>query len=136
MSKGARGYYFRPRPNGAMLLQIRHDPRLRRTEMHRIAGIQADSGEVRPAKGHALSDEEHALIKDWLAHGNGLNGRGAKAVAEIGHIAHWAQFRATPEELDAATEELLWAMQDLREVLVRKLAQRAASDTVSEESDE
>ncbi|MCC5991307.1 MAG: hypothetical protein JJT99_02185 [Rhodobacteraceae bacterium] len=132
MTKGARGYYFRPRPNGAMLLQIRHDPRLRRTELHRIAGIQADSGEIRPARGHNLSDEERALIKGWLARGNGLSGRGKKAVAEIGHIAHWAQFRATPEELDAATDELLWAMQDLREVLVRRLAQRASSKDAPE----
>lgn len=126
MTQGARGYYFRPRPNGAMLLQIRHDPRLRRTEMHRIAGIEAATGEVRVAQNHTLTDEEHALIAAWLAHGNGLDGRAARAVSEIGHIAHWAQFRATPEDLDAATDELLWAMQDLREVLVRKLAQRSA----------
>lgn len=125
MTKGARGYYFRPRPNGAMLLQIRHDPRLRRTEMHRIAGIDTTTGDVRPAENHTLSDEEHALVADWLACGNGLDGRAARAVTEIGHIAHWAQFRATPEELDAATDELLWAMQDLREVLVRKLARRS-----------
>lgn len=124
MTTGARGYYFRPRPNGAMLLQIRHDPRLRRTEMHRIAGIDATTGDVRPAENHTLTDAEHALIADWLANGNGLDGRAARAVAEIGHIAHWAQFRATPEDLDAATDELLWAMQDLREVLVRKLARR------------
>ncbi|MGY6705797.1 hypothetical protein [Roseinatronobacter sp.] len=125
MTQGARGYYFRPRPNGAMLLQIRHDPRLRRTEMHRIAGIESATGEVRVASGHTLTDEERALIADWLARGNGLDGRAARAVSEIGHIAHWTQFRATPEELDAATEELLWAMQDLREVLVRKLARRS-----------
>ncbi|WP_439560051.1 hypothetical protein [Roseinatronobacter sp.] len=125
MTQGARGYYFRPRPNGAMLLQIRHDPRLRRTEMHRIAGIEAATGEIRVARNHSLTDEERALIADWLERGNGLDGRAARAVSEIGHIAHWAQFRATPEELDAATQDLLLAMQDLREVLVRKLAQRS-----------
>ena len=125
MTQGARGYYFRPRPNGAMLLQIRHDPRLRRTEMHRIAGIEAATGEIRVARNHSLTDEERTLIAEWLERGNGLDGRAARAVSEIGHIAHWAQFRATPEELDAATQDLLLAMQDLREVLVRKLAQRS-----------
>ncbi|MDD7970772.1 hypothetical protein [Roseinatronobacter alkalisoli] len=125
MTKGARGYYFRPRPNGAMLLQIRHDPRLRRTEMHRIAGIDTATGDVRVAENHVLTDEEQALIADWLANGTGLDGRAARAVSDIGHIAHWAQFRATAEELESATDELLWAMQDLREVLVRKLARRS-----------
>ena len=123
-----RGYYFRPRPGGAALLKITYDPRLRRSRMSRIAGLDA-SGEIRVAEGHSLTDSERALIADYLARGNGLSGRGAQAVDQIGHIAHWAQFRATPEELAAATEELLLAMQDLREVLARKAAARATDQT-------
>ena len=119
-----RHYYFRPRPGGAALLKIVHDPRLRRSRLHRIAGINTATGDVRVTEGHLLTDAESALIADYLAQGNRLNGRAARAVAEIGHIAHWAQFRATPDELAAATEDLLLAMQDLREVLVRKAARR------------
>ena len=122
---GGREYYFRPRPGGAMLLRIDYDARLRRSEMHRIAGVNRASGNVEVTGGHDLTDAERALIDDWLAVGNGLDGEAAKAAEQIGHIAHWAQFRASPAELDAASEELLLAMQDLREVLVRKAAQRA-----------
>lgn len=123
---GGRDYYFRARPGGAMLLRIVYDPRLRRSEMHRIAGINRASGAVDVTAGHDLTDDERALIDTWLANSNGLGGDSAKAVEQIGHIAHWAQFRANPTELAAATDDLLLAMQDLREVLVRKAAQRAA----------
>jgi hypothetical protein len=119
-----RRYYFRPRPGGAALLKITYDARLKRSRLHRIAGLEA-SGEVRVAEGYTLSPEEEALIAQYLAQGNGLTGRAAQAVTDIGHIAHWAQFRANPDELAQATEELLLAMQDLREVLVRKAGQRA-----------
>ena len=122
---GGRDYYFRPRPGGAMMLRITHDPRLRRSEMHRVAGINTKDGGVSVTDGHALTPEEQASIDSWLAHGNGLANESARAVEHIGHIAHWAQFRASPAELASATDELLLAMQDLREVLVRKAAQRA-----------
>lgn len=122
---GGREYFFRPRPGGAMLLRIVYDPRQRRSEMHRVAGINANTGAVDVTTGHELTDAERALIHDWLAYGNGLDGDAAKAVEQIGYIAHWAQFRASPSELTAATDDLLLAMQDLREVLVRKAAQRA-----------
>lgn len=125
MMGGGREYYFRPRPGGAMLLRIAYDPRLRRSEMHRVAGVNAKTRAVDVTAGHDLTEAERALIDDWLAKGNTLKGDAAKVVEQIGHIAHWAQFRASPDELATATEELLLAMQDLREVLVRKSAQRA-----------
>lgn len=122
---GARAYYFRARPGGAMMLRIDYDPRLRRSEMHRIAGINAKTGHVDVTEGHALTDSERLMIDGWLANGTGLQGDAAKMVEQIGHIAHWAQFRASPDDLASATDDLLLAMQDLREVLVRKAAQRA-----------
>jgi hypothetical protein len=123
-----RRYYFRVRPGGAMLLRIDHDPRLRRSRMSRVAGIDLSARAVLPSDAPNLTDEEAALIRDWLDKGNGLSGKGAEAVAQIGHIAHWAHFIARPDELAQATEELLLAMQDLREVLVNKAAQRARAD--------
>ncbi len=124
MLGGGRSYYFRPRPGGAALLKIEHEPRLKRSRLHRIAGLDSATATVRVTEGHVLTPEEQALIDAYFARGNGLGGRGAKAVSDIGHIAHWAQFKASPEELADATEELLLAMQDLRDVLVRKAARR------------
>lgn len=130
MTGAPRSYFFRARPGGAMLLKITHDPRLRRSEMHRIAGVDRASGKITPSAGHELTKEEQGLIARWLddaaARRDGRAGKAAQAVADIGHIAHWAQFQASPEELAAITDDLLWAMQDLRAVLVRKLAQHNA----------
>ena len=75
---GGRDYYFRPRPGGAMLLRIAYDARLRRSEMHRIAGINRATGAVNVADGHELTDPERALIDAWLASGNGMQGDAAK----------------------------------------------------------
>ncbi|MFN4058313.1 MAG: hypothetical protein ACK4HW_09050 [Roseinatronobacter sp.] len=124
-----RYYYFRPRPGGAALMKISYDPRLRRSRMTRIAGVETATGAISTSDGHTLTDAERWLITDYLTRGNGLTGRSAQAVEQIGHIAHWAQFRATPEELGKATEELLLAMQDLRDVLNRKAAQRVTDQT-------
>ena len=120
-----RRYFFRPRPGGAMLLRIDYDARLRRSSMTRVCGIDLATGAVLPSDAPNLTAEEQALVAEWLDAGNRLTGRGAQAVTQIGHIAHWAQFLAKPGELDAATNEILLALQDLREVLVRKAAQRA-----------
>ena len=40
--------------------------------------------------------------------------------------AHWAQSRASDEQLAAVTDALLLAMHDLRSTLVRKMAERLA----------
>ena len=41
---------------------------------------------------------------------------------------HWAQSRATDEQLEEVTDALLLAMHDLRSVLVRKKADRLLKD--------
>jgi hypothetical protein len=38
--------------------------------------------------------------------------------------AHWAQAKATDDDLDRVTDDLLMAMHDLRTVLVRRMAAR------------
>jgi hypothetical protein len=43
--------------------------------------------------------------------------------------AHWAQSRATDEQLEQVTDPLLLAMHDLRSVLVRRKADRLLKET-------
>ena len=47
-----------------------------------------------------------------------------RAVDYLNLTTHWAQSRATDEQLEAVTDALLLAMHDLRSVLVRKKADR------------
>ena len=47
-----------------------------------------------------------------------------RAVDYLNTTAHWVQSKASPEQLDMITDDLLLAMHDLRSVLVRKKADR------------
>ncbi len=42
----------------------------------------------------------------------------------MNQTAHWAQSKATEEQLELVTDSVLLAMHDLRTVLVRKKAER------------
>jgi hypothetical protein len=47
-----------------------------------------------------------------------------RAIDHLNLTTQWAQSKATDEQLEAFTDELLLAMHDLRSVLVRKKADR------------
>ena len=47
-----------------------------------------------------------------------------RAVDYLNTTAHWAQSKATDDQLEAVTDALLLAMHDLRTVLARKKADR------------
>ena len=47
-----------------------------------------------------------------------------RTIDHLSQTAHWAQTKASADQLDAVTEALLLAMHDLRMVLVRKQAER------------
>jgi len=50
-----------------------------------------------------------------------------RTIDHLNLTAQWAQSRATPEELEEITDDLLLAMHDLRSVLVRRKAERKSS---------
>ncbi len=51
-----------------------------------------------------------------------------RAVDYLNLTSQWAQAKATDEQLNAVTDNLLLAMHDLRSVLVRKKADRLMRD--------
>lgn len=51
-----------------------------------------------------------------------------RAVDYLNLTSQWAQAKATDEQLEAVTDDLLLAMHDLRSVLVRKKADRLMRD--------
>lgn len=122
-------YYFRIRDNGASVFRVSTDNRQRRIEMDEIALANIRNGTIRPHGDRHLSAAERALIETWMA-----DRRATLAAREIDDIeraidhlnltTHWAQTRAEDAALEAVTDRLLLAMQDLRTVLVRKKADR------------
>lgn len=122
-------HYFRIRENGAQVFRLGTDPQSQRIEMEPIAVVNARNGEIRPQGGRDLSAADLAAIERWLsARQEELARRetdtGRATVEQLNLAAHWAQTRASDDDLDATTDALLLAMHDLRSVLVRKKADR------------
>jgi len=129
MSAELPDYYFRVRDNGAFVFRVDTENRQRRIEMDQIAVINIRNGEIRPHGDRTLSDDDMARITAWMeARTELLAGRDMddihRAVDYLNTTTHWAQSKASGEQLDDVTDDLLLAMHDLRSVLVRKKADR------------
>ncbi|UWR59335.1 hypothetical protein [Phaeobacter inhibens] len=137
MSTALPDYYFRVRENGAFVFRIDSENRQRRLEMDQIAVVKLRNGEIRPHGDRSLSPEDLSAIRDWMAQrSRTLAARDMddihRAIDHLNLTAHWAQSKASDEQLDEITDQMLLAMHDLRSVLVRKKADRllkAAKDS-------
>ncbi|WP_099826326.1 hypothetical protein [Oceaniglobus indicus] len=133
MSADLPDYYFRIRDNGAFVFRVEQDPRQRRIETNQIAVVNIRNNEVKPHGSHALTPEDLAAIEDWMIRRRETLARREvddihRAVDFLNTTTHWLQSRATDDQIDAVTDDLLLAMHDLRSVLVRKKAERAMRD--------
>ncbi len=129
MSTDLPKYYFRVRDNGAFVFRVDTENRHRRIDMDQIAIVNIRNGDVKPHGDRALSDEDEAAIATWMDERRALLEKRniddiLRTVDHLNTTAHWAQSKASDEELDAITDALLLAMHDLRTVLVRKKADR------------
>jgi hypothetical protein len=130
-------YYFRVRENGAVVFRIDTENRQRRIEMDQIAVVNIRNGEVKPHGDRTLSDEDMATIRDWmekraavLAHRDIDDIH--RAIDYMNLTTQWAQSKASPDQLEAITDDLLLAMHDLRSVLVRKKADRLMKGDIND----
>ncbi len=129
MSDELPDYYFRVRENGAFVFRVDTENRQRRIEMDQIAVINIRNGQIKPHGERALSEEDLETIQTWMAERAALLAQRDiddihRAVDYLNTTTHWAQSRASDEDLEEVTDALLLAMHDLRSVLVRKKADR------------
>jgi hypothetical protein len=122
-------YYFRIRENGATVFRVDTENRQRRIDMEQIATINIRNGEVKPQGDRALTPEDLAEIRAWMAARTALLAQRdiddiLRAVDYMNLTTHWVQTKAADDQLEAVTDSLLLAMHDLRTVLVRKKADR------------
>ncbi|MEX0312155.1 MAG: hypothetical protein AB3N17_18125 [Tateyamaria sp.] len=122
-------YFFRVRDNGATVFRVDTENRQRRIEMDQIAVVNIRNGEIKPHGDRVLSDADLARIKDWMEErAEILAYRDIddihRAVDYLNQTTHWAQSKASDDQLENVTDALLLAMHDLRSVLVRKKADR------------
>ena len=124
-------YYFRVKDNGALVFRVDAENRQRRLELDQIATVNVNNGSVKPQGDTVLTAADEAAIAEWIAARRAeLSARETddilRAVDTLNLTAHWAQSRATDDQLDDVTDRLLMAMHDLRTVLVKKRADRLA----------
>lgn len=124
-------YYFRVRENGAAVFRLNPENRQRRLDLEQIAMANLRNGEIRPQGDYRLTEADLAAIRGWMAErAVALAAREMddihRAIDQMNLTAHWMQTRATEAQLEAVADRLLLAMHDLRTVLVRRKAERAA----------
>ena len=122
-------YYFRVRENGALVFRVDTENRQRRIEMDPIAVVNIRNGDVKPQGDRTLSKADKEKIADWMdSRREVLATRDIddihRAVDYMNLTTHWAQTKASEDQLEDVTDALLLAMHDLRSVLVRKKADR------------
>ncbi len=122
-------YFFRIRENGAFVFRVDTENRQRRIDMEQIAAVNIRNGEIKPHGGRSLSEQDLAEIKSWMENRRAVLAERdiddiKRAVDHLNLTAHWAQTKATDDQLEAVTDDLLLTMHDLRSVLVRKKADR------------
>lgn len=122
-------YYFRVRENGAFVFRLDTENRQRRIEMDQIAVVNMRNGEIKAHGDRQLAEGDIDAIKTWMEErAKTLAHREIddifRAIDYLNNTAHWTQSRATDEQLEAVTDQLLLAMHDLRSALVRKKADR------------
>ncbi|WP_299598608.1 hypothetical protein [uncultured Tateyamaria sp.] len=127
-------YYFRVRENGAAVFRVDTENRQRRIEMDQIAVVNIRNGEIKPHGDRTLSSDDLARIEAWMKNrAQVLAHRDIddihRAIDYLNLTTHWAQSRATEDQLEDVTDALLLAMHDLRSVLVRKKADRLMKGT-------
>ncbi|MGR3500717.1 hypothetical protein [Pseudaestuariivita sp.] len=122
-------YYFRVRDNGAFVYRVDTENRQRRIELDQIAVVNIRNGEVKPHGDTRLTDADKAEIDAWMRRRKAvLAARDIddirRAIDYLNTTAHWVQSKASPEQLEEITDDMLLAMHDLRTILVRKKADR------------
>lgn len=127
MSASLPKYYFRTRDNGAVVFRVDTENRQRRIEMEQIAVVNIRNGEIKPHGDRALSNGDVAAIQEWMEERvQRLAWRDIddilRTADHLNLTTQWAQSKATAEQLELVTDQLLLAMHDLRTVLVRKKA--------------
>ncbi len=121
--------YFRVRDNGATVFRVDTENRQRRLEMEQIAVANINNGQIKPHGSEPATADETAIIQDWINTRREVLAKRdiddiLRAVDYLNLTTHWAQTKASDDDLEQFTDQLLMAMHDLRMVLVRKKSDR------------
>ncbi|MGV6840560.1 MAG: hypothetical protein ACWA40_10245 [Planktomarina sp.] len=128
MPAGLPDYFFRTRDNGAIVFRVMASQH-NRLEFDQIAVVNIRNGDIKPHGETDLSADDKAAIDAWmLERTQTLAARDLddiyRTIDHLNSLTQWAQSKASPEDLEAVTDQLLLTMHDLRTVLLRKKSDR------------
>ena len=131
--------YFRLRDNGATVFCMVDDARNGRLDMTQIATVNLRSGEYKATGDKDLSEADQEAIRAWIADRQESLpwrrlDRAMQVIEDINQTAHWVQTEASDKDLEGVTDALFLAMHDLRQVLVRKPADRVRKEAKAEKA--
>ena len=129
---GQMNLYYRHRENGVTVFRMEIANRQRRIELNQIASILKD-GEISPHKRRQPTEAEMAQISDWWTNWQQRKSEGGLSeteqfIAELNLFTDWVARKAPAEQIDQKSDDLLTALLDLRQVVVRKLSQTGDED--------
>lgn len=129
MSLSLPNLYFRVKENGATVFRVTAETRQNRLDMTQVATVNIRNGDIKVQNNKDISDTERTEIEAWIETRRAvLDARHMddvhRTVDFLNHTAQWVQSRATDDELEEITDNLLLTMHDLRSLLVRKKADR------------
>ncbi len=121
--------HFRVRENGAAVYRVDLQNRNKRMDLEHIAAVNLRNGEIKPTGKAEITDAEQQAMQEWLTARKTILAEREmedirRAIEQIGTTAHWVQTKATPEQLEDITDQLLLSLFDLRQILVRKKSER------------
>ena len=124
-------HYFRIRENGAVAFRVETENRMKRIELVELATVNIRNSNIKPHGEATLTPDDMAAIQAWMTGRTALLAARdvddiLRTVDHLNLTAQWVQSKATDDQLDRVTGDLLLAMHDLRLVLVRKKADRLA----------
>ncbi|WP_370231770.1 hypothetical protein [Cognatishimia sp.] len=128
--------YFRLRDSGASVFRMDSDARNGRIDMTQIATVNLKSGDFKATGDKVLSEADQDAIQTWIADRMESQpwrrlDKVMQTIEDINQTAHWVQTEASDKDLEGVTDALFLAMHDLRQVLVRKTADRMSDDADS-----
>ncbi len=119
--------FFRVRENGAAVYRVDAENRQRRLDMQQIAVANVRNGDIKPHGDQVPTAAERNEIDAWMvARRKMLEERRIddlrRTSDHLNMTAQWVQTKATDAQIDMFADELLMAMHDLRNVIVRRKA--------------
>ena len=118
--------YFRHHDQGAQVFRMEAANRQRRIQLNEIASVTG-GGDVTPRGDRPSSDAELAEIRTvWTSWQQRRDAGELSAtetfMAELNRFTDWVATEAPDSEVDALSDDLLLALLDLRQTVVRRLS--------------